>query len=377
MKKWQLPVLFTVVTSVVLSSCAVAAERTRGEIVRNYLAQNQKFGESPKSLPIPTTLDFRWSHGVAGAYAGALAGALGLEWPPPLNENDGPHDASTLRAYCSWNWRYCLLALTSRGWEGARQTRCCLIDTLGQIGWVRDLVLFEGFAISDSGTVALFTRERDSLITTFMDASGQMLGRWACSDRELIMAKTEPHDLGNLVFMPDSERLFMLINPRKHAPWFPDTARQYIRCVRTDGRVIWQYDLGESATNQLAFPGDGAVIALGTQERQPSMQSASRLYDNEFFVLNAHGHLISHIQRTCPEEIVRSWLVTYESRYLYFIADKVEVLDLHTGRLLTQVPLQPLYNELSRSMGRRGAVAERLVRRQLGLAMSDSIPPLR
>jgi hypothetical protein len=170
----------------------------------------------------------------------------------------------------------------------------------------------------------------------------------------------------------------MLINPRKNAPYLPDTARQYVRCLLTNGRVVWQHDLGESAADQLAFPGDGDVVAFGTRQCDRSTQSDPQSYDSELFVFNARGDLISHIERQCSEEINNSWLVTYKPSYLYFIADKVEVLDLHSGSLLTRVPLRPLYDELSgRGWRWRGARAERLIRTELGLSMRDSIPPMR
>jgi hypothetical protein len=367
-----------VVAGVVISGYAVAAEHSRAELTRNYLRQNQHFGESLKSLPMPTTSDLFWSHYMDRSYAGALAGALGLEWPPPLRDDGGPSDKSIAEAYCSWNWRYCLLALTSNGWYQGRQTRYCLMDTTGHVGWTRDLVFLQRPAISDSGTAALFAQERDSLITTFVSLSGEVLGRWACPRGELITAKTgDQPDLGVFAFMPDCERLLMLINPRKKAPYFPDTARQYIRCLRTDGSAAWQHDLGESLVDHLAFPGDGRVIAFGSQERERSGQSVSRLFDSEFSVFNVQGDLICHIERRCSEEINYSWLVTYEPSYLYFVTDKIEVLDLHTGRMLTQVPLRPLYDELSKSTRRRSSQAEQLIRKELGLSMRDSIPPLR
>ena len=176
--------------------------------------------------------------------------------------------------------------------------------------------------------------------------------------------------------MPESESFFMLMNSRKKAPWFPDTIRQYIRCLRTDGSVAWQYDLSESSASELAFVDHGRVIAFGDKEVGQYPQSKSRQYDNELFLFDTDGRLISHIKRRGPFKLDRSWLLTYEPNYLYMISDMVEVLDLQSGCMLTQVPLRPLYYELSKDGTYRSSGADRLIRRQLGLGLGDSIPPL-
>lgn len=375
MKMWRVFALVAAIAGFLLVECEGGKDRTRAEIVRNYLRQNQHFGESLESYSLPTSRDLFWSHTMDASQAGALAGALGLEWPPPLRDDGGPGGTSTARAYCSWNWRYCLLALTGYGSLGGQQTRFCLMDTMGHVGWGRDLVPGQRPAVSDLGTAALFTMT-DSLITTFVNPEGKILGRWACPRAELITAREGISDVGVFAFMPDSERFIMLMNPRKKAPYFVDTARQYIRCLRTDGSVEWQYDLGESSAKELAFPGNGRVIAFGSQEGDRLPQAESRSYVNAFYLFDADGDLLSHIERSWTEEIERFCLLAREPSYLYFLSDKVEILDLQSGKMLTQVPLRPLYDALSKSRTHGGLNAERLIRRQLGLGVRDTIPPL-
>jgi hypothetical protein len=418
MKLWRMFALLAAIAGFLLVGCEGGKDRTRAEIVRNYLRQNQLFGEVLKSYSMPTSGDLLWSHTMDPSQAGALAGALGLKWPPPLRDDGGPGGKSKAVAFCSWGWRYCLLALSSYGPYIGQQTRFCLMDTTGHVGWTHDLVSDQSPAISDSGTAALFTltkysvekqmnelgyemaapgskqwadttyrneyreavllaSKRDSFITTFVNRTGKVLGRWACPRAELITAKyADQRALGAYAFMPDSERLIMLMNPRKKAPWFADTAKQYIRCLRKDGSVEWQCDLGESSANELAFPGNGRVIAFGNQEDDRMLQPESRSYVSALYLFNADGDLMSHIERRCPEKIDRFWLLTYEPNYLYFLSDKVEVLDLQSGRMLTHVPLRPLYEELSKNGMWRGSDAELLIRRQLGLSVRDTIPPL-
>ncbi len=408
-------VFIVVMAGYLLVGCENDRERSRSALVRNYLGQNWNFGESLESYPIPATGGLLWSHTMDPSQAGAIAGALGLEWPLPLSDFNGPKEKSFAWAYCSWNWRYCLLALTGHDSQGGQPTRFCLMDTTGHVGWTRDLASSQHPVISDLGTVALFAmtrypverqlnelgleialpgskqwadttyrREynrasrlafgRDSLITTFVDTEGEILGSWACPRSELITSMENHASLGVFAFMPDSERLFMLTNPRKKAPWDADTARQYIRCLRTDGSVAWQYDLGESSAGELAYPGNHRVIAFGTRKVDDRLLSSeSRLYDNELFLFNMDGDIISHIERRCPEEIDHLWLVTQSPYYLYFLSNNVEVLDLQSGGILTQVPLRPLYDKLSKG---RNRCAERFIRRQLGLSLRDTIPPL-
>jgi hypothetical protein len=137
---------------------------------------------------------------------------------------------------------------------------------------------------------------------------------------------------------------------------------------------VWQYDLCESSANELAFPGNHRVIAFGTSNVDDQLPSSeTRLYDNELFLFTMDGDLINHIERRCPEEIDRVWFLAKSSNYLYFLSNNVEVLDLQSGVILNNVPLRPLYDELSKD-GMR--YAERLIRRQLGLSGHDTIPPL-
>ena len=420
MKTWRVLALSVAMTCSLLGGCGGGEDRARAERVRSYFRQDSLLGTDIGSFSIPTSWDLQFSF-LGPSRAGALAGALGLEWPQPPSDAGGPrHRTSAAEAYCSWNWAHCLLALSSHGEHDSNegtQTRLCLIDTTGHVSWTRDILSQRYPVISDSGTVALFTltqyplerqlkevglemappgsnhwadatyrREygeaarlasgRDSFITTFVSPAGKVLGRWACPRSQLITAGEWGNYLGVVAFMPGTDRLFMLMNPRKKYPGYEDTAQQYIRCLRTDGSVEWQYDLGASPATVLAFPGNGDVIAFGTREIGRMQQSGSRLYDNELFVFDTNGHLISHIERRSPQEIDHSWLAIHKPPYLYFLAERVEVLDLESGKLLTQVPLRSLYDEYKSDRMMRAAAAERLLRRQLKLSVRDTIPPL-
>ncbi|MBM4118291.1 hypothetical protein FJ251_11235 [bacterium] len=314
-----------------------------------------------------------YSYRLPEAVTGALAGVLAMEWPArdmsafwPLRDGTPP---GWVRK--SWNDAHSLLVLAQLGFESTTgQYRCCALDSLGVPLWSMMADQVQGPLISDHGVTALFmlksdergSRE-DSLLVRFLDTQGHDCGHWTRGRREFIGSwGLGATPFGEFEFLPQSNQLVML----SHRPYDPGgqdpAARQILLAIDSTGRLLWEFDLSGAIDDRLLFSTDGSLIV--TYGRQGIHQEASQggieRYRNSIHVLSAGGELLGNFEQEAMDYL-EDLLIAADVGLVYFLLSGLRALDLSTGLVMTDPPLEPLHRLLDSSRAWESALAEQLL----------------
>ncbi len=372
-------------------------------------------------------------YALGSGVACTIAGAVGLKWPnggfitnrvdssaeeePTHFQWTEPRGAGRM----SWNHQYGLVYLRwVRSGGQSNSMPCCMLDTLGQVHWVRDISVAQEPRVSDLGTTALIARQRypvelilremdlqelrpdageaareayrqarlearrrararDSVLIRFVDVSGQDAGTYKRPAFEFPVGSRpyqETDTYGHVEFIPSTDHFLVLTHPHRRDWDPPPTRHRALLCLDHTGSLLWEHEFGEMSIDEYVFADDGRlIIAHGSHRKSdsPGEESAAE-WTSAICALTSEGKLLASAE--CEAELILP-VVSVDPPVLYFFAGELVAVDLTNGESHSVPPLAPLYElHSSRLMWERTA-SRQLVHSHLGLQKtSDPIPPL-
>lgn len=336
-------------------------------IARSYLDLGNP-GHVPSARAQPGSLA-EYDYRLPEATTGALAGVLAMEWPARdpsvLSFHDGPPPGWVHK---SWNNAYSLLVLAQLGFENSKGLyRCCALDSLGVPLWSLVADQVQGPRISDQGITALFTltgdetgSKEESLQVRFLDSQGHDLGRWTRAFIRAWRPGSTPY--GKFEFLPQSDKLVMLSHCAYDPAGQDPAARQVVLAIDSAGRLLWEVDLSGAVDDRLLFSSDGSLIITYGRQRAHlgADQGSIELYRNSIHVLAADGGLLGYFELEAMDYL-EDLLIAADVGLVYFSLSGLRALDLESGDVMSNPPLDPLYRLLDSSRAWESALAERLL----------------